>query len=41
MNRFDEYVSNAELWLITLLEGKTRMEQDQILGEEEKKFGNV
>lgn len=34
MNRFDENLSAYERYMAELLKGKSRMEQDQILGEE-------
>ncbi len=33
MMRFDEYISFEEMRLMDMLQGKNRMEQDQILGE--------
>ena len=33
--RIDEYISADEIRLINKLEGKSRMEQDQIIGEYE------
>lgn len=35
MNIYDEYLTPAEMRLIKQLEGKNRMEQDQIIGEYE------
>jgi hypothetical protein len=35
MNIYDEKLSKAEQWLIDELRGKSRMEQDQIIGEYE------
>lgn len=37
---FDEYLSAEEMRLIEELKGKSRMEQDQIIGEYERKVGN-
>ena len=33
--RYDEYLSSAEIKLISALKGKNRMETDQIIGEYE------
>ena len=38
--RIDDYVSAQEMWLMESLKGKSRMEQDQIIGEYERKNGN-
>lgn len=35
MNIYDENLTTAEIRLINELKGKTRMEQDQIIGEYE------
>ena len=38
--RIDEYISQEETRLIDRLKGKSRMEQDEILGEFERKTNN-
>lgn len=38
--RFDDNFSPEETRLINALKGKSRMEQDQIIGEYERKVGN-
>lgn len=40
MINYDEYLSESEKRLIELLKNKSRMEQDQILGELERKIKN-
>lgn len=37
--RIDDYVPYDEARLINELQGKSRMEQDQIIGEHERKVG--
>ena len=39
--KLEDYITNEEIRLIHLLKNKTRMEQDEILGEEEKICINV
>lgn len=36
--RYDEYISAEEMELIEELQGKIRMEQDQIIGEYENEY---
>ena len=31
--RIDDYVTPEEMWLMEVLKGKNRMEQDEIIGE--------
>ena len=38
--RIDEYVPHDEMKLMNELQGKSRMEQDQIIAEYERKNGN-
>lgn len=38
--RIDDYISAEELRLMNELKGKNRMEQDQIIGEYERKINN-
>lgn len=38
--RIDDYISFDEIKIIETLKGKSQMEQDEILGECERKVGN-
>ena len=39
--RYDEYLSPSEIKLINQLQNKNRMEQDEIIGEYERKVNNA